>query len=154
MLNGARQSGKTTLVKDIAKEFGMDYITLDDPPKLNLAQIDPKNFQEFYAKKALVIDEIQLAPQLIPYLKTRVDSRDEKGMFLLTGSADFMRMQKITDSLAGRMVRYKLHPLSNAEIGNRDENIVEQLFDREFGGLHSHASLMEVLQSTIRGGVS
>jgi len=152
MLNGARQSGKTTLVKDIAKEFGMDYITLDDPQKLNLAQIDPKNFLEFYAKKALVIDEIQLAPQLIPYLKTRVDSRDEKGMFLLTGSADFMRMQKITESLAGRMVRYKLHPLSNAEIGNRDENIVEQLFDREFGGLHSHASLMEVLQSTIRGG--
>jgi predicted AAA+ superfamily ATPase len=97
MLNGARQSGKTTLVRDVAKELGMDYITLDDPQKLQLAQIDPKNFLEFYAKKALVIDEIQLAPQLISYLKTRVDQSHEKGLFLLTGSADFMRMHKITE---------------------------------------------------------
>lgn len=151
-LNGARQSGKTTLVRDIAKEHNMDYITLDDPQKLNLAQIDPKNFLEFYAKKALVIDEIQLAPQLIPYLKILVDKEDKKGLFLLTGSADFIKMKKVTESLAGRMVRYKLYPLSNAELRDKKDNIIEQLFNQEFNQLQNYSSLIEVIESTIRGG--
>jgi len=56
MLNGPRQSGKTTLVKKLADELGMDYITLDDPDKLAMAQNDPLNFLSFYAKKPLVID--------------------------------------------------------------------------------------------------
>ena len=152
ILNGARQSGKTTLVRDIAKEYNMEYITLDDPQKLNLAQIDPKNFLEFYAKKALVIDEIQLAPQLIPYLKMLVDKRDKKGLFLLTGSADFIKMKKVTESLAGRMVRYKLYPLSNAEIKNKKNNIIEQLFNQDFNRLQNYSFLIEVIKSTIRGG--
>ena len=152
ILNGARQSGKTTLVRDIAKEYNMEYITLDDPQKLNLAQIDPKNFLEFYAQKALVIDEIQLAPQLIPYLKMLVDKRDKKGLFLLTGSADFIKMKKVTESLAGRMVRYKLYPLSNAEIKNKKNNIIEQLFNQDFNRLQNYSFLIEVIKSTIRGG--
>ena len=152
MLNGPRQSGKTTLVKEIAHKQNMDYITLDDPEKLNLAQIDPKNFLAFYAKKSLVIDEIQLAPQLIPYIKTLVDEKNEKGMFLLTGSADFMRMHEITESLAGRMVRYNLYPLSNAEIKEKKTNIIDELFNNSFTNLENHATLVDVLESTLRGG--
>ena len=152
MLSGARQSGKTTLVKDIAKEHNIKYITLDDPQKLTLAKNDPKNFLEFYAKDTLVIDEIQLAPELIPYLKMFVDNRDKKGLFLLTGSADFIKMKKVTESLAGRMVRYKLYPLSNSEIRDKKENIIEQLFNKEFTKLQNYASLIEVIDSTIRGG--
>ena len=116
MLNGPRQSGKTTLVRKLSEARNMHYLTLDDPEKLQLAQVDPKNFLQFYADRPLVIDEIQLAPALIPYLKTRVDEKNQKGQFLLTGSADFMKMHEITESLAGRMVRYNLYPLSNAEI--------------------------------------
>lgn len=152
MLNGARQSGKTTLVKKLAQERGMDYITLDEPDKLEMAQNDPLNFLTFYAKKALVIDEIQFAPQLIPYLKIAVDEKNEKGMFLLTGSADFMRMHEITESLAGRMVRYTLYPLSNAELQNKTVNVVDALFSEEYLTLKSYGGLDTVLKSTIRGG--
>jgi len=152
MLNGARQSGKTTLVKLLAKEQNMDYITLDDPDKLNLAKTDPKNFLAFYAKGKLVIDEIQFAPELIPYIKTMVDETNEKGKFLLTGSADFMRMHEITESLAGRMVRYTLYPLSHAELREKKENVLDKLFTDEFSELKNYASLSEVLESTLRGG--
>ena len=152
MLNGARQSGKTTLVKLLAQEQNMDYVTLDDPDKLNLAKIDPKNFLAFYAKGKLVIDEIQFAPELIPYIKTMVDEKNEKGNFLLTGSADFMRMHEITESLAGRMVRYTLYPLSHAELREKTENVLDKLFTDEFSELKSYAHLSEVLESTLRGG--
>jgi len=152
MLNGPRQSGKTTLVKKIALEQKMNYITLDDPDKLEMAQNDPFNFLSFYAKKPLVIDEIQFAPQLIPYLKKTVDEKDIKGMFLLTGSADFMRMHKITESLAGRMVRYNLYPLSNAELQKKDVNIIDKLFSDAFAEQDVYGQLEKVLESTIRGG--
>ena len=152
MLNGPRQSGKTTLVKKLALEQKMNYITLDDPDKLEMAQNDPSNFLSFYAKKPLVIDEIQFAPQLIPYLKIMVDEKNTKGMFLLTGSADFMRMHEITESLAGRMVRYNLYPLSNAELKMKDFNIIDTLFSEEFTDLDTYGQLEEVLEATIRGG--
>ena len=152
MLNGARQSGKTTLVKYIAKKLKMDYITLDDPDKLNLAKVDPKNFLKFYAKDKLVIDEVQFAPELIPYIKIMADEENKKGKFLLTGSADFMRMHKITESLAGRMVRYTLYTLSNAEIHNKKTNIIDTLFSGDFTELKIYANLQNVLESTIKGG--
>lgn len=152
MLNGPRQAGKTTLVKQLSKEYELSYLTLDDPEKLNLAQQDPKNFLQFYAQKPLVIDEIQLAPQLIPYIKTRVDEDNSKGQFLLTGSADFMRMHEITESLAGRMVRYNLYPLSQAEIHKKKKNTIDQLFTQEITALKSNATLDGVLECIITGG--
>ena len=152
MLNGPRQSGKTTLVKKLANELGMSYITLDEPDMLEMAQNDPFNFLSFYAKKPLVIDEMQFAPQLIPYLKMRVDEKDEKGMFLLTGSTDFMRMHEITESLAGRMVRYNLYPLANAELQKKDFNIIDKLFGDDFTALERYGQLENVLEVTIRGG--
>ncbi len=152
MLNGPRQAGKTTLVKELANQHSMAYLTFDDPDKLHLAQQDPKNFLQFYAQTPLVIDEIQLAPQLIPYLKSYVDEKNQKGMFLLTGSADFMKMHTITESLAGRMVRYNLYPLSNAETGKRQYNIIEQLFSDHFTELKNNAPLSNVLEQIISGG--
>nr|CAA6811491.1 MAG: Unknown protein [uncultured Thiotrichaceae bacterium] len=130
----------------------MHYPTLAAPHKLQLAQTAPPNFLQFYASKPLVIDEIQLAPGLVPYLKTRVDDNNEKGQFLLTGSADFMKMHEITESLAGRMVRYNLYPLSNAEIRKKKSNIIDQLFIEGAPELENYASLSEVLDELIRGG--
>ncbi|MCB1604310.1 MAG: AAA family ATPase [Xanthomonadales bacterium] len=75
LLNGPRQSGKTTLVKKIADDVGMEYVTLDDPEKLELAINDPKNFLEFYGASPIAIDEIQFAPQLIPYIKIKVEKK-------------------------------------------------------------------------------
>ena len=152
LLNGPRQAGKTTLVKELSARYGMSYLTLDDPEKLTLAQQDPKNFLQFYAQKPLVIDEIQLAPELIPYIKTQVDENNKKGQFLLTGSADFMRMHEITESLAGRMVRYNLYPLSLAEISTKKKNIIDQLFTEDITALKSNTTLDGVLDEIITGG--
>ena len=71
LISGPRQSGKTTLAKDIARIKKMDYITFDDPQILQFAQTDPANFLLHYAKNPIVIDEIQFVPELIPYLKIR-----------------------------------------------------------------------------------
>lgn len=128
-ITGPRQSGKTTLTKQMAQELNMKYITFDDTQILDLAKENPKNFLEFYAKQPLVIDEIQFVPELIPYLKQYVDDKNQKGMFLLTGSADMLSMSKITESLAGRMVTYNLYPLSNKELNNQQNNIIDILFD-------------------------
>ncbi len=152
MLNGARQSGKTTLVKRIAELRNMHYVTLDEPDKLALAKTDPKNFLSFYGKKPLVIDEIQFAPELIPYLKIASDETHEKGRFLLTGSADFMRMHTITESLAGRMVRYTLYPLSNAEIHDKPHNAIDLLFEEDLAQFTTYSDLDGVIKSILRGG--
>ena len=153
MLNGPRQSGKTTLVKHIAKKLEMDYITLDEREKLNLAKVDPKNFLKFFTKnKKVVIDEIQFAPELIPYIKMIVDEENLKGKFLLTGSADFMKMHKITESLAGRMVRYTLYTLSNAELNRKNQNIIDALLSDDFINLRNYGDLEDVLKAIIRGG--
>ena len=152
LLNGPRQAGKTTLVKKLSQQYDLSYISLDDPEKLSLAQQDPKNFLAFYAQKPLVIDEIQLAPQLIPHIKIRVDENNAKGQFLLTGSADFMRMHEITESLAGRMVRYNLYPLSQAEINKKNKNIIDQFFTEYIAVFKSNITLDGVLERIITGG--
>ena len=126
-INGARQCGKSTLARQIAEEKNIPYITLDDPKKLRLAQTDTQNFIDFY-KPPIIIDEIQYAPELIPYIKQKVDTETKKGMYLLTGSSDFYKNVKITESLAGRMLHYELFNLSAAEINNYSENIIDLLF--------------------------
>ncbi len=130
LINGARQCGKTTIVKQIAKENNIEYITLDDPQKLDFAKSDPKNFINFYSSP-IIIDEIQYANELIPYIKMKVDNENEKGMYLLTGSSDFFKNVKITESLAGRMLHFQLQNLSVAEINNYNENIIDLMFEND-----------------------
>ena len=152
MLNGPRQSGKTTLVKGMAAELGMGYLSLDDQETLNLAKEDPKNFLSFYAKKPLVIDEVQFAPGLIPYIKSYVDEINQRGMFLLTGSADFIKMHKVTESLAGRMVRYSLYPFATSELQPKKANIIDQLFSDDLSEPENYSSLENLMDIIIRGG--
>ena len=103
-ISGPRQSGKTTLSKEIAKELNMDYYTLDNDAIQTTAQNNPINFINQLSKKPCVIDEIQMVPELVSALKISVDEQNESGMFLLTGSADLFKMSAIKESLAGRMV--------------------------------------------------
>lgn len=125
---GPRQSGKTTLSKAIAKELDLKYYTMDDETILKAAQDDPITFAKQLGKAPCVVDEVQMAPELVKALKMVVDEENKNGMFLLTGSADLFKMSTINESLAGRMVSVDLYPFSQYELHQRDENFIDILF--------------------------
>ena len=131
-INGPRQSGKTTLQKEIATLKGYHYYTFDDQDTYDTASNDPSGFITYISKEKVAIDEVQMVPSLIPVIKMSVDDKNEKGMYLLTGSSDMFKNSKIKESLAGRMVSFNLFPLSYAEINNRDINIIDKLFSEDF----------------------
>src|SRR5437867_601085 len=102
LLNGARQTGKTTLAVDWAERHKAHYETLDDATVLAAASADPQGFIYNLTLPA-VIDEVQKIPELLPAIKLRVDRERRAGMFLLTGSANVLNLPRISESLAGRM---------------------------------------------------
>ncbi|MDR2800609.1 MAG: ATP-binding protein [Desulfovibrio sp.] len=114
LLTGARQVGKTTLLRHL--EGGeRTYVSLDDPLVLSLARKDPALFMQRFPAPVL-IDEIQYAPQLLPYIKMAVDSDRKSGAFWLTGSQQFQLMRNVSESLAGRVAVLQLLGLSRREI--------------------------------------
>jgi predicted AAA+ superfamily ATPase len=128
LINGARQTGKTTLVQSIASpNKPMEYITLDDAVALSAARSDPGGFISGINGPA-IIDEVQHSPELFSAIKASVDRNRAPGRFLLTGSANVMLLPKLSESLAGRMEILTLWPLSRAEIADSKVNIVDQLF--------------------------
>jgi len=114
MVTGARQVGKTTLLQHLAGD-NRRYVTLDDPLVLSLAREDPALFMQRYSGRVL-IDEIQYAPELLPYIKMAVDGSKQSGQFWLTGSQQFHVMKNISESLAGRVGILSLLGLSRWEI--------------------------------------
>ncbi len=110
---GARQVGKTTLLQQVSKP-SRTYITLDDPLVQSLAREDPALFMQRFSPPVL-IDEIQYAPQLLPYIKMAVDRDRTPGQFWLTGSQHFHLMQGASESLAGRVGIVQLLGLSRRE---------------------------------------
>ena len=113
LITGARQVGKSTFVKSI-KEKNRTYITLDDLSLRELAQNDPKLFLMNY-KGPIIIDEIQYAPNLFPYIKMEVDESNEKGKYWLIGSQKFELMKNVSESLAGRVSILEMSSLSFSE---------------------------------------
>lgn len=112
LLNGARQTGKSTLVQALAAQGGRRYLTLDDRVMLAAAKNDPAGF--IAALNAPVaIDEIQRAPELFLDIKAAVDRDRTPGRFLLTGSANILLLPDLADSLAGRVQTLALWPLSS-----------------------------------------
>lgn len=131
LIRGARQTGKTTLVRDIMPDhISSEYVTLDNALALAAAQSDPSGFIAGIAKP-VVIDEIQKAPGLLPAIKESVDRDRSPGRFILTGSSDIMAGLRVSDSLAGRMEIFDLWPLSRAEISGSTINLVDALFTPE-----------------------
>ncbi len=115
-----RQAGKTTMLRKLAAEeekngIRRNYITLDDPEIRSLAKNDPALFMQRYEPPVL-IDEIQYATELLPYIKMYVDQSKKKGEFWLTGSQVFHLMKNVSESLAGRVGIIDLLGLSDAEI--------------------------------------
>ena len=113
LITGARQVGKTTILKNL--KSNVNYITLDDMILNQLAKEDPNLFLKSN-KKPLIIDEIQYAPDLLRYIKIELDKSEEKAMFYLTGSQQFHLMKDVSESLAGRVGILNLLGLSLREI--------------------------------------
>lgn len=114
LVTGPRQVGKTTLLQKLSSP-DRKYVTLDDPDVRYLAKHDPALFMQRYTPPVL-IDEIQYAPELLPYLKIYVDSKKQKGSIWITGSQAFQLMKDASESLAGRVGIINLLGLSDAEI--------------------------------------
>ena len=113
MVTGARQVGKTTLLKMIDPK--RNFVTLDDPQLRDLARRDPLLFLQSYPTP-LTIDEVQYAPELLPYIKMAVDANpDVMGQFWLTGSQQFELMKNVGESLAGRVALLPLGGITQGE---------------------------------------
>lgn len=118
-ITGPRQSGKTTLVKQLFPDKA--YINLETPDQREFALSDPRAFLNKIADGA-ILDEIQRAPEIMSYLQEIVDTSQKKGHFILTGSNQFSLLSNITQSLAGRTVLLKLLPLSIPELKGVADN--------------------------------
>lgn len=116
LLTGPRQVGKTTLLKNISGG-NRKYVTLDDFEQRQLAKTDPALFLQIH-QPPLIIDEVQYAPELFPYIKMYVDKNKAPGLFWLTGSQKFHLMKNITESLAGRVAILDMLGFSYKEITN------------------------------------
>ena len=127
LLNGARQTGKSTLAQEFAKALSIPYITLDDATQLAAASSDAQGFLAGLGDRA-VIDEVQKAPGLFPAIKMSVDLDRRPGRFLLTGSAHVLLLPQISESLAGRMELITLLPLSQGELHGQREMFLDGVF--------------------------
>ena len=139
LLHGARQTGKSTLVQQIASQnHHARYLTFDDTAVLSAATTDPPGFLAGF-DGPVVLDEIQRAPELFLAIKADVDRNRKPGRYLLTGSANVLMLPKLSEALAGRMEILPLWPLSQGEIANHCEGFIDTLFSGKpipasFGG--------------------
>jgi len=151
LLNGARQTGKTTLARAIAERTGAHYLTLDDSTTLALAAGDPSGFIRNLTGP-VVIDEIQRSPDLFPAIKIAVDTHRRPGRFLLTGSANVMTLPRLSDSLAGRMEIIPLFPFSAGELADTSEGFVPRLFDNTLADAKLTGAKHDLVARLTRGG--
>ena len=131
VIQGARQVGKSTLAGMVSAGRARHIVTLDDELARAAAAEDPVGFLRQAGDGLLVIDEAQRSPELILPLKAEVDHDRRPGRFLLTGSADLLRVKGVGDSLAGRAETIELLPLSQGEIAGRTnpEDVVAWILD-------------------------
>jgi predicted AAA+ superfamily ATPase len=132
VLTGPRQTGKSTLLTHLFPRY--TYITFDDTSLRMAASGDPAMFVETL-KTPVIIDEIQYAPEILPYIKINVDKKRENGKFILTGSQTFNVMAGITESLAGRAGLLELLPFSFDELGDRPRE-PKACYDQMFRGFY------------------
>ncbi len=152
LLHGARQTGKTTLVRAIAEsEHPARYLTFDDPAVLGAAQADPHGFIE-RIEGPVVLDEVQRVPSLALAIKLFVDRRREPGRFLLTGSANVLQVPSLSDSLAGRMEIQSLWPFSQGEIEGFRESFVDAMFAKRIPKLREENKGPALIDRMLVGG--
>ena len=123
MVTGARQVGKSTMLKHLAQDTGRAFVTMDDTDARELAERDPKLFFQMY-KPPILIDEVQKAPVLFEQIKIICDESDKRGQFWLTGSQSKKLLKQAGDSLAGRICVLKMFSLSAKELVGRPDDIL------------------------------
>ncbi|MFA4826247.1 MAG: ATP-binding protein [Methanoregula sp.] len=137
---GPRQSGKTTLVRSVFPD--KPYVLLEDPDTRAFAEEDPRSFLAQFEKTGAVIDEVQRVPELFSYLQGILDRNGRPGQYILTGSQNFLLMESISQSLAGRVGIIRLLPLSMRELAREGFPVrpyEEYLFTGFFPRLYSTA---------------
>jgi hypothetical protein len=155
LINGARQTGKSTLVQ--SAELGQTnrrYLTFDDAGVLAAAKRDPNGFIAGL-NLPVTLDEIQHVPELFPVIKATIDRKRRPGQFLLTGSANAMLLPKLSESLAGRMEVLTLWPFSQGEMRGVQENFVDALYAKNPGEETGKLPAIEwekLLESIVAGG--
>ena len=155
LINGARQTGKTTLVDELALSMrNANYATLDDLSVLEAATSDPVGFINGMCQSSttVILDEIQRAPGLFPVIKASVDRDRRPGRFLLTGSANVLTLPRIADSLAGRMETIQMLPLARAEIEGRTATFLERLFEGKIQSQRDAIVGDDLVQLVLLGG--
>jgi len=148
LVNGPRQSGKTTLVKEYSPS--LPYYTLDDDNILNAVKQDPVGFVNRIDKA--IIDEIQRAPELLRAIKLSIDKNRQPGRFLLTGSANLLALPQIGDSLAGRMEVLTLFPLSLAEIQRRENLFLKYALGQSWPNQATRSEPSDLISQALAGG--
>ncbi len=126
-ITGPRQSGKTTLSKQLFSN--KPYVNFENPSVQYEAELNPESFLKKYSKGA-VFDEVQRAPLIFRYMQGILDSNSKRGQFILTGSNNFLLQQQVSQSLAGRAGYLELLPLSYAELSETklaDKNVNRHL---------------------------
>lgn len=153
VINGARQTGKSTLCRQLVAEgaFEGQIMTMDDPTTLAAAQADPLGFLQGLSHHA-IIDEVQRAPQLFLSIKKLVDEKRKERRLILTGSADVMTLPQVADSLAGRIEIHHLWPLSRTEILGKRSKFLNTLIATEGRFKPQRTSWKDIIENIRSGG--
>lgn len=152
LVNGARQAGKSTLVRAVASEWVAEWRDLDRLQDRQSALEDPAGFVAF--DELMVIDEIQRAPELLLAIKVEVDTDPRPGRFLLTGSSRLLGLRDLPDTLPGRMETIELWPFSQGEIDGAPDGFVDAVFELGPALRHeSDTSRAEYADRVVRGGL-
>lgn len=151
LIHGPRQCGKTTLAQIVGKSKKYKYISFDDNVIIEAAKVDPIGFVKNLPKK-VILDEVQRTPHLFSALKREIDSYRIPGRFILTGSANILRLPKLSDSLAGRMQILRLHPLSQGELSQHKSKFLDVLFKGRFKTGKISSSFNQLIDQIVTGG--
>lgn len=151
LISGARQCGKTTLAKELETSEDINYLTLDDPATRRVAESDPQGFVQHYGK-TLVIDEVQRVPDLLLAIKIKVDEDTRAGQYLLTGSVNLKSSPGVRESLAGRIRKIQLRPLSQGEILGTSPDFLDRAFNQDFGQPKQSYGRNAMIDISFRGG--
>ncbi len=151
MVNGARQTGKSTLMQGLFSVDRPAYITFDDMDVLGLARSGPQIFVQSLPER-VILDEIQRVPELFLPIKLSVDQNRKPGRFFITGSANVASLPKVSESLAGRIEIHTLWPLSQGEIRGKKEGFIDALFSAKKLPTVKPATIADILIIANRGG--
>lgn len=131
LIHGPRQCGKTTLAKMVGEPRRYSYFNFDDPVTRQAAELDPVGFAADLPERT-ILDEVHRVPSIFGALKTVVDRHRVPGRFIITGSANVLRVPGLADSLAGRMEILRLHPLAQCELEAGRSGFLTSLFGKGF----------------------